>query len=235
MRVRGRRRDRQDGSVERGSGSRTVAWPARPARVRAGAVEAALSYSSLADLLAGIEPAVLAALPAPQREALEVALLRAGSEAAVAVSAQWGRLRRRCSRSWLSVERRSSSRSTMSSGSTVPRRGCSSSPLGGSRIVPSASSSRFGPGTRCRSDSTARSPPSASSGCAVGPLSAGALHQLIKARLGCDVQPRRARPNPSRDGRQPVLRARARDVIALGRRCARGGRSRSPFPTTCAS
>ncbi|HEX7526914.1 MAG TPA: AAA family ATPase, partial [Gaiellaceae bacterium] len=47
-------------------------------------VEAALSYSSLADLLAGVEPHVLAALPAPQRDALEVALLRAGRSDAVA-------------------------------------------------------------------------------------------------------------------------------------------------------
>ena len=46
-------------------------------------VETALSYSSLADLLSGIEPS-LAALPAPQRDALEVALLQAGSADAVA-------------------------------------------------------------------------------------------------------------------------------------------------------
>src|ERR1700693_5579846 len=56
---------------------------AREASVRVlwcapGEVEAALSYSSLADLLGAVEPEVLAALPAPQRDALEVALLRAG-------------------------------------------------------------------------------------------------------------------------------------------------------------
>ncbi|MGZ4402619.1 MAG: AAA family ATPase, partial [Gaiellaceae bacterium] len=41
-------------------------------------VEAALSYSALADLLVGVEPEILAALPAPQRDALEIALLRSG-------------------------------------------------------------------------------------------------------------------------------------------------------------
>jgi DNA-binding CsgD family transcriptional regulator len=47
-------------------------------------VEAALSYSALADLLVGVEPDVLAALPAPQRGALEIALLRAGAGDAAA-------------------------------------------------------------------------------------------------------------------------------------------------------
>jgi len=47
-------------------------------------VETALSYSSLADLLSGIEPSLVATLPAPQRDALEVALLQAGSADAVA-------------------------------------------------------------------------------------------------------------------------------------------------------
>jgi hypothetical protein len=41
-------------------------------------VEATLSYSALADLLAGVEPEILAGLPEPQRDALEIALLRAG-------------------------------------------------------------------------------------------------------------------------------------------------------------
>ena len=46
--------------------------------------ESPLSYSSLTDLLAKVEPELLAALAAPQRDALEVALLRAGSGDAVA-------------------------------------------------------------------------------------------------------------------------------------------------------
>src|SRR5436305_99520 len=40
--------------------------------------EAALSYSCLADLFEGVEQKVFASLPAPQRDAIEVALLRAG-------------------------------------------------------------------------------------------------------------------------------------------------------------
>ena len=40
-------------------------------------VEARLSFASLADLLAGIEEEVFASVPAPQRHALDVALLRA--------------------------------------------------------------------------------------------------------------------------------------------------------------
>src|ERR1700690_1974052 len=39
-------------------------------------VEARLSFASLADLLGGVEEEVFACLPAPQRRALEVALLR---------------------------------------------------------------------------------------------------------------------------------------------------------------
>jgi len=46
---------------------------ARPA-----AAEAQLSYASLADLLAGVESSVLQALPEPQRQAIDVVLLRAG-------------------------------------------------------------------------------------------------------------------------------------------------------------
>src|SRR5437868_573652 len=40
-------------------------------------LEAALSYSALSDSLAGVESEILAGLPVPQREALEIALLRA--------------------------------------------------------------------------------------------------------------------------------------------------------------
>jgi DNA-binding CsgD family transcriptional regulator len=47
-------------------------------------VEAALSYSALADLLVGVEPEILASLPPPQRDALEIALLRTGPDDAAA-------------------------------------------------------------------------------------------------------------------------------------------------------
>jgi DNA-binding CsgD family transcriptional regulator len=44
---------------------------------RSSSAEAQLSFAALIDLCDGLEPAALAALPAPQRSALEVALLRA--------------------------------------------------------------------------------------------------------------------------------------------------------------
>jgi DNA-binding CsgD family transcriptional regulator len=42
-------------------------------------VEAALSYAALADLFADVEPEIVSALPAQQRDALEIALLRHGA------------------------------------------------------------------------------------------------------------------------------------------------------------
>ena len=73
---------------------KTALWRDTVAAARAGGAcvlecapteaETALAYSSLADLFSGIEPPVFAGLPAPQREALEVALLRAGTSDAVA-------------------------------------------------------------------------------------------------------------------------------------------------------
>ena len=62
----------RDGVARAQAASVRVLWCA-PAEV-----EAALSYSALADLLTGVEPEFHAALPAPQREALEIALLQAG-------------------------------------------------------------------------------------------------------------------------------------------------------------
>lgn len=62
----------RDGVARARAASFRVLWCA-PAEV-----EAALSYSALADLLVGVEPEILAALPPPQRDALEIALLRAG-------------------------------------------------------------------------------------------------------------------------------------------------------------
>ena len=174
---------------------KTALWREGVARARAASVrvlscgpaevEAALSYSSLADLLEGVEPDLFAALPAPQREALEVALLRAGrvdavagqravATAAVAVlgqlascspvvvavdDVQW--LDRSTARVLEFAARRLEGRSVgfllslrTPSDGSVPL-GLDRS-LGGERLE------------RVR----------------VGALSAGALHQLIKARLG---------------------------------------------------
>lgn len=49
---------------------------------RAAVTESALGYAALADLLAGIEPAALDFLPAPQRRALDRILLRAPDDGA---------------------------------------------------------------------------------------------------------------------------------------------------------
>src|SRR5260221_10533633 len=82
--------------------------------------EAALSYSALADLLADVEPEIMAALPAPQRDSLHVALLSADRATQPSASARSRQQPSRCSA-------RSLRRllcllpSTMSSGSTVRR------------------------------------------------------------------------------------------------------------------
>jgi DNA-binding CsgD family transcriptional regulator len=147
------------------------------------AVEAALSYSSLADLMDGIEPPVLDALPAPQRDALDVALLRAGREGAVAsqraVATAVLSVLEQCSSStavviavddvqWLDgpsaralefVARRLADRPV---GFLLSLRAGNPVPLSLDRAL---SAGRL----EC---------------VRVGPLSAGALHQLIKARLG---------------------------------------------------
>ena len=145
-------------------------------------VETALSYSSLADLFADVEPSEFATLPAPQRDALEVALLRAdhgdavAGQRAVATAAvsvlgllaastpvvvavddvQW--LDLPSARVLEFAARRLEGRPvgfllSLRTGSSVPL-GLDRS-LGGGRLEV----------------------------IRVGPLSAGALHQLIKARL----------------------------------------------------
>ena len=146
-------------------------------------VEAALSYSSLADLLAGVEPQVLAALAEPQRDALEVALLRAGrsdavaGQRAVAMAAmsvldqlasvapvvvaiddvQW--LDGPSARVLEFVARRLEGRPV---GFLLSLRNGHGVPLGLDRALGNGRYERV----------------------PVGPLSAGALHQLVKARLG---------------------------------------------------
>ena len=66
--------DRQDGAVAGGGRAlaRTACCACRPVEA-----ETQLAYAALGDLLAELADEELAALPAPQRHALEVALLRA--------------------------------------------------------------------------------------------------------------------------------------------------------------
>src|SRR5580765_4417534 len=60
-------------AVRRGNELGLPVLSARPAES-----EARLSFAGLTDLLVGVAPGVLGTLPAPQAEALDVALLRAG-------------------------------------------------------------------------------------------------------------------------------------------------------------
>ena len=148
-------------------------------------VEAALSYSSLADLLEGVEPEVLAALPAPQRDALEVALLRAGRAGAVAgqravATAAVSVLGQLASSTpvvvavddvqWLDG---ASARVLEFAARRLEGR-----PVGFllSLRTPSSSSAPLGLDRSLGDERLER--------VRVGALSAGALHQLIKARLG---------------------------------------------------
>jgi DNA-binding CsgD family transcriptional regulator len=144
--------------------------------------EAALSYSSLTDLLTRVEPDVVATLAAPQREALEVVLLRAGTGGAVVgpravATAAVSVLAELAARTpvvvavddvqWLDrpsarvLEFAARRLERLPVGFLLSLRGVGSVPLGLDRSL----------GGRLEV-------------IRVGPLSAGALHQLIKARLG---------------------------------------------------
>ena len=172
---------------------KTALWSEGVARARShglrvlscapAAVEAAFSYSSLADLLDGTEPAVLAALPPPQREALDVALLRVGNEGA-------GASQRAVGTAALSVlEELSSSapvviaiddvqwldRPSAHALEFVARR-LADRPVGFLLSLRTGNSVPLGLDRALADDRLER--------VHVGPLSAGALHQLIKARLG---------------------------------------------------
>ena len=174
---------------------KTVLWREGVAHARASAVrvlacapaaaEAGLSYSALADLLAGIEPGVLAALPAPQRNALEVALLRAAPADALAgqraiATAVVSVLDRLASPAPLVVAiddvqwlDRPSARVLEFAARRLEGR-----PIGFLVSLRTPSSTAL-PLSLDRSLGVARV-----ERIRVGALSAGALHQLIKARLG---------------------------------------------------
>src|SRR6201995_159069 len=62
-------------AIDRAGGAGALVLACRPA-----AAEAKLSFSGLSDMLAGVPEPAFAALPALQRNALEVALLRAAPE-----------------------------------------------------------------------------------------------------------------------------------------------------------
>ena len=185
--------------------------------------EAPLSYSSLTDLLAGVEPELFAALaaaaarrargrapagrerrrrcrPARGRDGCGVGADRAGRADA----------RRRRGR------RRPVARLCLGAGARVRRQAARTA----ARRLPALAARAA---ARRRWASTDRWAARLER-IRVGPLSAGALHQLIKARLGGTFSRAALLRDSSRDGRQPVLRARARVVAAAGR-AARAGRA----------
>jgi len=172
---------------------KTVLWEegaasARAARFRVlscspAETEAALSYSSLADLLAPIEPQVLAALAAPQRDALEVALLRAGSSGAVAAQravamATLSALVELASVSPVVVAIDDAQWLDSSSARVLEfaARRLKGSPVGFLLSLRIGSAVPLGLDRALAGGRLEL--------IRVGPLSAGALHQLIKARLG---------------------------------------------------
>ena len=146
--------------------------------------EVAFSYSSLSDLLDGIEPDVFAALPAPQRDALDVALLRAVHADAVAGQ-------RAVATAMVSVLGHLASSTPVVlaiddvqwlDGATArvlefAARRLEGRPIGFllSLRTPSRSSAPLGLDRSLGDERLER--------VSVGALSAGALHQLIKARL----------------------------------------------------
>ena len=172
-------------------------------------VEAALAYSCLADLLAEVEPELPGGArgaatgcargrDAARRRSGDVAGPRAVATAVVSVLACWPR------------GRPSSSRSTTCSGSIRPRRACSSSrhaarglPVGFLLSLRAGRPVPLGPRPRARGWALEL--------VRVGPLSVGALHQLIKARLGGTFAARScsastARPPATRSSRSSSRR-----------------------------
>ena len=148
---------------------------------RPGESEARLAFAGLTDLLGEVGPEVLERLPAPQRGALEVALLRAEAGRGRRGGA-WSA--RRCCPSCPSSRRPGpcSSRSTTRSGSTLRRRLRSSSRSGGWAIVASASSSRCV--RRPRPDFVAALDDRQLRRLELGPLSVAALQRIVADRLG---------------------------------------------------
>jgi hypothetical protein len=165
---------------------RETAWRAqargyRVLSTRPAEAEAKLSFSGLADLLADVEPEVFERLPAPQRRALEVALVRAegradrrallaGFVSLLSALASWGPLVLAVDDvQWLDTP-------SLSALQFVVRR-LAGRPVGvliSARLVMDAAPRGF---ERALADASVER-------LRVGPLSLAALHGLFKARLG---------------------------------------------------
>ena len=169
-------------------------------------------------------------LPAPQRRALEVALLRAEPEGEQSLQravglgllgvlrSPGGRARRRCSRS------------TTPSGSTTRPRARSRSSRGAFRTSGSASCAcAAAAAPTCRSGSTARCP-RALRAAGAGGLDAGELELLLRSGLGVPLSRRTAGARAPRSRRQPLLRPRDRQGAARAGRAARSRARSCPIP-----
>ena len=165
-------------AVARARRSETTVLVARPSES-----EAKLAFAGLADLLAGAPEARLAALPAPQRDALEVALLR--------MPARRPPERRLVGTALLSLLRELATtpaasrwRSTTSSGSTRRRRRRSGSRCADSARSPSGRCWRCAPGRPNARSSRSFEHDERLVRVELGPLSVAALHRILSQELG---------------------------------------------------
>ena len=190
-----------------------------------------------ADLFEDVLDEVLPALPPPRRRALEAALLLADADEHDAVDprALGLAIATRCE--LLGERARSSSPSTMCSGSMLRRRRRSRSRYGVSEQESACCCcSRGGATTGSpRRRSSRRSTPTASSDSTVGPLSVGALHRLSARPARQAVRAPDAAAHPRAVGRESVLRAGAGARARRGRRPARSrSQSRTRSRSSCA-
>ncbi|MFD1931128.1 AAA family ATPase [Nonomuraea mangrovi] len=193
------------------------------------AAEAQLSYTSLADLLSGIEGSVFEALPEPQRRAIDVVLLRGGTGGAPTD-------RRATGAALLSVVERLAVEVpvllAIDDLQWVDR-----SSAGAIEFAVRRLSSRVGVLTTLRTEERGDPGPSlrlldphATHRLRVGPLSLGALHGVLRERTG------RSFPRPMMVRIQQVSGGNPFYAVELARDIGLGGAAdvTSPLPSTLA-
>ena len=145
--------------------------------------EQALVYVGLGDLLDDVLDEVLPALAPPRRRALGVAMLRDDASGAPSTAVPWGSLFAMCSRGSART-RRSCSQSMTCSGSMRPPRPPLPSPCAGSRQAVFWCCSLGARRRAAHVRAGGCAPTSTGPAGARGPLSVGALHRLLRHRLG---------------------------------------------------
>ena len=169
--------------------------------------ERALVHVGLGDLLEDVLDEALPTLAAPRRSALEVAMLRTRRLGRPCGSSCRRPRGARCAPAARRARSRSWSPSMTCSGSMRPRRPRSPSRCAGSRPAMSWCCSPGGrPTNRSPSRLEDALPPAQVRRVPVGPLSVGALHRLLRDRLGTSFAPADLAPDPGAVGREPVLR-----------------------------